>query len=56
MTRNNAFVDLALNLPWIRLVAENGVVVGGDAATANVFDIKADVARTYGSVGVRIPF
>ncbi len=52
--RTNAFVDLSMNLPFVKFIAEVGHVSGGKVETYNSFSGKpADASRTYGSVGVR---
>lgn len=56
LSRRNYFANVALNLLVVKLVGEAGLISGGDVNTSNFFDIRADVARTYGSVGVRIGF
>jgi len=56
ITRLNYFANLALNMLVAKLVAEGGVITGGDVTTSNVFDINADAKRIYGSVGLRIGF
>jgi len=56
ITRTNYFGNLALNLLAAKLVAEAGMISGGDIPTSNVFDVAADAARIYGSVGLRIGF
>ena len=57
LTRTNYFLDLSLNLPFTKLVAEVGQVSGGEVTTYNAFSGKApDASRTYGSLGVRIGF
>lgn len=60
LTRTNYFLDLSMNLPFIKLVGEIGQVSGGDlpaGATFNTFS-GGDVtkSRTYGSVGLRFGF
>lgn len=63
LTRSNMFVDLSLNLPFIKLVGEIGQVSGGDAVTLNnTFaeeggtPYEVTKSRTYGSVGLRLAF
>ena len=55
LTRTNYFLDLSLNLPVIKFIGEVGRVTGGTVDTFNEFQTgRADKARTYGSVGIRI--
>jgi hypothetical protein len=55
MTRTNYFLDLSLNLPFVKLVGEVGQVSGGTIATTNTFSSgAADDSRLFGSVGVRV--
>jgi hypothetical protein len=55
LTRTNAFVDLSLNLPIFKLVAEVGQASGGKVDTYNSFSgTRADRAQTYGSLGFRL--
>ena len=57
LTRTNYFLDLSLNLPVIKLIGEVGRVTGGTVDTYNEFQTgRADQARTYGAVGIRIGF
>ena len=57
MTRLNYFLDLSLNLPVLKIVAEIGQVSGGDLETYNRFDdARADDSRLYGSIGLRLGF
>lgn len=56
VTRLNYFANVALNFLVVKLVAEAGMISGGDITTSNVFDIDADVMRSYGSVGIRIGY
>ena len=57
LTRTNYFADLSLNMMLAKLVAEVGMVQGGDLTTYNTFQGKAaDASRLYGSVGLRIGF
>ena len=57
LTRTNYFLDLSLNLPVIKLIGEVGRVTGGTVDTHNEFQTgRADKARTYGAVGIRIGF
>jgi hypothetical protein len=57
LTRTNYFVDLSLNFPLFKIIAELGQVTGGTVDTYNEFEAgRADDARTYGSVGFRIAF
>lgn len=54
LSRTNAFFDLSLNLPIMKLVGEIGRVSGGTVNTYNTFSgHRADDARTYESVGLR---
>jgi hypothetical protein len=56
VTRTNMFLDLSLNLPLFKIVAEGGQVTGASPAitTFNTFSSgKADDSRTYGSLGIR---
>ncbi len=54
LTRTNAFLDLSLNLPFFKLVAEGGQVSGGTVPLVNSFTSgKADDSRIYGSLGLR---
>lgn len=55
LTRTSFFGNVSLNLLVAKLVAEVGQVSGGEVPTYNQFEgKKADDARIYGSVGVRI--
>ena len=55
LTRTNYFLDVSLNLPVIKFIGEVGQVTGGTVDTYNEFQTgRADKARTYGSVGIRI--
>ena len=56
ITRTNYFGNLSLNLLAAKLVAEAGMISGGDIPTSNVFDVAANASRIYGSVGLRIGF
>jgi len=56
MTRTNYFADLSMNILLLKLIAEVGMVSGGEIATHNTFTTAADASRMYGSVGVRIGF
>ena len=57
MTRTNAFVNLSLNMPVLRIVGEVGRVWGGEAPTYNRFqDTSASEPRLYGSLGLRLGF
>ena len=57
MTRTNYFVDATLNFLLAKVVAEIGQVSGGTADTYNSFSGgRADKARLYGSLGVRLGF
>jgi hypothetical protein len=55
MTRTNYFLDLSLNLPVIKIIAEVGQVTGGKAETYNEFTTGSPAkSRPYGSLGLRI--
>jgi hypothetical protein len=55
LTRTNYFLDVSLNLPVIKFIGEVGRVTGGTVDTYNEFQTgRADKARTYGSVGIRV--
>lgn len=57
LTRTNVFANLALNAAPLRLVGEIGRAWGGTIDTYNSFgDVRADDARLYGSVGLRVGF
>ena len=56
MTRMNYFVDGYLNILLIKLVAEVGMVSGGDNPTFNTFDKLPTASRTYGAFGIRVGF
>ena len=56
VTRNNMFVDLSMNLPFIKLVATGGQVSGGDIKTYSSYDKAADASRLYASGGIRFTF
>ncbi len=57
LTRTNYFLDLSVNFPLFKIIAEVGQVTGGTVETFNEFEAgRADAARTYGSVGFRIAF
>jgi hypothetical protein len=57
LTRTNYFLDLSVNFPLFKIIAEAGQVAGGTVDTFNQFESgRADDARTYGSVGFRIAF
>lgn len=56
ITRTNYFGNVSLNFLVAKLVAEAGMISGGDIQTSNVFDVAADASRIYGSVGLRIGF
>jgi hypothetical protein len=58
MTRTNMFLDVSMNLPFIKFVAEIGQSSGGSVAESfNQFSGKAaDASRIYGSLGVRFGF
>ncbi len=53
-TRTNYFADLSFNFLLAHFIAEVGRVTGGDITTFNTFSTPANVARTYGSLGIRI--
>jgi len=53
-TRTNYFADLSFNFLLAHFVAEVGRVTGGNITTFNTFPTSANVARTYGSLGIRI--
>ena len=55
-TRLNYFANVSLNFFVAKLVAEAGVISGGDVTTSNVFDIPADASRSYASLGIRISY
>lgn len=55
MTRTNAFLDLSLNLPLFKIVAEGGQVSGGTVNTYNSIGTdRADRSQVYGSLGLRL--
>ena len=60
LTRTNYFLDVSLNLPFIKLVGEIGQVSGGELPAGTPYNTfsSGDVtqSRTYGSVGVRFGF
>lgn len=57
LTRTNVFANVALNAAPLRLVGEVGRAWGGTLETYNSFEgVRADDARLYGSVGLRIGF
>lgn len=56
VTRTNMFLDLSLNLPVVKFVAEIGQVSGGDVNTFSTFEKKADDSQLYGSLGLRFGF
>jgi hypothetical protein len=56
ITRLNYFANVALNLIVVKLVAEAGLISGGDILTSNIFDVEAGATRSYGSVGIRIGY
>jgi hypothetical protein len=57
LTRTNIFGGVKMNLLFFKLAAEVGRVSGGDVTTFNTFSgSEPDVARTYGSVGLRFGF
>ena len=54
LTRTNYFLDLSLNLPAFKIIAEVGQVSGGTVDTYNDFQTgRADKSRPYGSLGFR---
>ncbi|MBA3891100.1 MAG: hypothetical protein H0X64_11280, partial [Gemmatimonadaceae bacterium] len=60
LTRTNYFLDVSMNLPFIKLVGEIGQVSGGTLPTGTTHNTFSggDVtkSRTYGSVGLRFGF
>lgn len=60
LTRTNYFLDVSMNLPFIKIVGEVGQVTGGSLPTGTPFNTfsSGDVtkSRTYGSVGLRFGF
>ena len=57
LTRTNMFADVSVNILLLKLVGEIGRVSGGTVTTFNQFeDAKADDARLYGSLGLRLSF
>jgi hypothetical protein len=54
MSRTNYFANASLHLPFLRLIAEGGIVRGGGVPTVNVFDVDPNVSRVYGSVGIQV--
>jgi hypothetical protein len=54
MKRTNWFVDLTLKLGPVKVAGEVGGVTGGTMNTFNNFDPKANAARQFASLGVRI--
>jgi hypothetical protein len=57
LTRTNYFLDLSLNMPVFKIIAEGGQVTGGTVNTVNEFKTgRADKSRVYGSLGVRLGF
>ena len=56
LTRTSYFADVYFNLLLAKLVAEVGMVQGGEIETYNRFDTPADDSRLYGSVGLRLGF
>jgi hypothetical protein len=56
LTRTSYFADVYFNVLLAKIVAEVGMVQGGDVETYNRFDTPADDSRLYGSVGLRIGF
>ncbi len=51
--RNNAFIDLGVDLKVLKFAFEIGQVSGGDISTYNTFSKPADDDRLYGSLGLR---
>lgn len=56
LTRTSYFADVYFNLLLAKVVAEIGMVQGGEVETYNRFDTPADDSRLYGSVGLRLGF
>jgi hypothetical protein len=57
LTRTNAFLDFALNLPFFKVVLEGGQASGGTVQTYNSFSgTTADRSQLYGSLGLRFGF
>lgn len=56
VTRNNMFLDLSANLPFLKIIGEIGKVSGGDNPTFNTFDKGPNSSRVYGSIGLRAGF
>jgi len=56
ITRTNYFADFSLNFLVLKLVAEGGIISRGVIPTSNVFDVAANVDRSYGAVAVRIAY
>ncbi len=56
LTRTSYFADVYFNLLIAKIVAEIGMVQGGDVQTYNNFDTPADDSRLYGSLGLRVGF
>jgi hypothetical protein len=57
INRTNYFLDLSMNLPFLKFVGEVGMVQGGTIETFNTWDGKQpDDKRFYGSVGARLSF
>jgi hypothetical protein len=56
VTRHNMFLDLSMNLPFIKIVGTVGQVSGGDIATYSSYEKNADASRLYGSAGIRFTF
>lgn len=55
LNRTNIFVDLSLNLPILKLVAEVGEATGGSVDTFNSFSGgRADRSLAYASLGLRL--
>lgn len=53
VNRNNIFLDLSMNLPFVKIVGEIGQVSGGKIDTYNTFDKSPTSSRIYGSIGFR---
>jgi hypothetical protein len=56
MTRTNYFVDGYVNVLLLKVVAELGMVTGGEAPTFNTFQKPPNASRLYGAFGVRFGF
>ncbi|HEU4993517.1 MAG TPA: hypothetical protein VFT29_01785 [Gemmatimonadaceae bacterium] len=53
MRRTNYFANLSANIVTFKLIAETGMVSGGNATTFNTFSTEANASRLYGSLGIR---